>query len=184
MRKRSFIRLFALSTGIFRPPRRAMSRRVDNRVESLLWYAYVYANANLRYMYLRACIRAWESEWMHMYAGCGPPARLHYVYVVYDVRRPPQVCGRISPAVVAAKCVGVVSHMGLPPAAIFLRGWFYCPRTRASCWNSKWSSRRDVTPSVCEGLAKGEEEGWRLDDPLCADLRNVVDTRSWSCTRW
>lgn len=29
-----------------------------------------------------------------MYAGCGPPAQLHYVYVVYDARRPPQVCGR------------------------------------------------------------------------------------------
>lgn len=81
---------------------------------------------------------------------------------------------------------GCVSHMGLPPAAIFPQGWFYCPRTRASCWNSKWSSRRDVTSSVREGSVKGEKEEVARDDSLRTEnLRDIADTckRPWSCTR-
>lgn len=159
VKKRSFIHLSALSTNIFRPPRRAISRRADSLVESLPWYAYIRANTSFTCAYVlactRVCVHAFMSEWAHMHAGCGPPARLHYVYVVYDVRRPPQICGRISPRRDAWVWFRT---WDFHRRRIFPQEWFYCPWTRASCWNSKWSSRRDVTPSICEGSVKGKRK--------------------------
>lgn len=69
---------------------------------------------------------------------------------------------------------------------------FYCPRTRASCWNSKRSSRRDIIPGVHEGNGErsrkkgggeGDDGGGCLTIPfLCAPGTSPItaDDRDFS----
>ena len=119
-KKRSFIHLYSLYLSTF-----------FDRHEEWCHVAWIIAlnscydmhtYTQMRILCICTCMRAFVREWVNAYAGCGPPARLHYVYVVYDVRRPPQVCSWISPAVIAAKCVGVVSHMELSTGSDFSAG--------------------------------------------------------------
>lgn len=107
--------------------------------------------------------------------GCGSfVARLHYVYVVYDVKRPAQICDRISWRRMPRVAWVVILRIRGFHQRRFFRGkregrgggerGFYCLWTRASCWNSKGSFRRDITPNVRVDPPGSIKGGERSDD--------------------
>lgn len=106
--------------------------------------------------------------WVCMYAGCGF-IRGSTALCLYCLRRK-ATCANMWPDLAADD---EASRMDGGPSRVFHqrrffcgggRGWFYCPRTRASCWNSKRLFRRDITPNVRVDPPGSIKGGGRSDD--------------------